>query len=1579
MSNIYEGNQVCKSPLGLNKSPLGLKCYVIGTSSLAIQCSQILMNAGYTLLGVMSEDPKVIEWATQQNICWTNSLHVFEAKLKETPFDYLFSIFNKFILPPSMIKMARMLTINCHDAPLPKYAGTHATSWAILNGEAYHGITWHTVVEAVDAGDILQQAIFAVDPNETAMSLNLKCYEHARIEFMKLVNKITENKLVRFAQDLQVRSFFSASKKPRGNAFIHWNSTAEKISALHRALDFGDYLNPLASPKFKFGENIIIPKQMSISTLSTQPAGTIIQIDAQSIEVATETRNIIFRECVDLTGQSVNLLSLASRWNIRAGYLLKSLTSACIEAIDKVSVEHAKHESFWLKQFIGMATSASQPFVDKYKKEQQSASKVVDLSAVFKTDSSINILKIFLIYFYRINGHQNLGFYFSDRKLKSIRRSSSDVFAEFVPLETNFTAETTFEGALQAVSELMEGLEKRGTYARDIFCRYPCLKDRDRIHWTVDIVDDLNESQANPLSSVTIAINHAGNKFRVLSNNALIYPNAEMLANAMTTHLSCLIDAINANHQESITHLNFIPDKELDQIQVQWNQTTANFPSHKTIVELFEKQVLKTPYRIAVSSAEEQLTYHLLNARANQLAFYLKKIMMTPETLVAVYLDRSVDTIVSILAVLKAGGAYVPVDVSYPKDYIQNILHNTPIVLTQKQYTPFLETCFSEKHLSHMVELDTIQSVIRENPSVNLEVTLSPQNLAYVIHTSGSTGVPKGVLVEHRSVINLAYSQIKQCQITEDSCILAFASFGFDASVFEIFCSLFSGAKLYVAKKEEIIPGESLLNTLQKNKISAALISPIALDITEPSQLPHLKALFSAGDACSAKINSQWNKEGILFLNGYGPTETTVFATVKVCKNKQVTPTIGKPIDNAVVYVLDEYYQPVPVGVMGELYIGGVGVARGYLNQPELTREKFIPNPFIKGANDPNQRLYRSGDLVRWLPDGDLEYGGRIDAQVKIRGYRIELSAIESTMQSSPLVQQSVVITLMDAKEHRYIVAYVVPAAPEQNFDLSTLRKYLVDKLPAYMIPQSFVVLNKLPINTSGKVDKKLLPLPKERSLLSDTTYVPPETEIEADLVQVWSQILNVENVGINDNFFNLGGHSLLVTEVLLHVKHAFKINISLKSFFDQPTISELAKLISSSHTNQVIHDLEDVPYLKYAVLAEEVQCTSSSFIDKNKIKSALLTGATGFLGSHLLYDLYSLSTAKIFCLIRAKDYGEALFRINKNLVKYGFRSLINSDRIIFLLGDLNEKNLGLSEEIFDMLAKEVDVIYHNGAVVNHICDYESLRKSNVDSTLELIRLASTFKPKKMHFISALNAAVDISHERVIKEAFPTDHTTPLDLHNGYCQTKWVSERLLAQAREKGLQVNIYRPSWIAGQLKTGIWEAQSNHLLNFIKSCIQLGYAPDKNFSLEMWPVDSISRSIVQISLNEPHDGVYNFTNPNTLTWHDLVAWLNKNGHPLTFMPVPEWRRYCFDHMTKKNALYPFAALYLQDSDWLSGLCQEKVPKVESAHTAAVLKSLGINYPRIDTAIFKVYFDYLYKIGFIQMAVSMQPLEHCA
>jgi methionyl-tRNA formyltransferase len=565
------------------------------------------MKAGYTINGVMSEDPQVVSWARQQGLIWTNDFEIFKSTLlEEKSFDYLFSIFNKqYILPKAILHKPKQFTINCHDGPLPKYAGANATVWAILNGEQSHGITWHVVSEKLDAGDILKQAIFPIDRDETALSLNLKCYEHARLSFIKLVDEISNNKIARVKQDLQKRSYYNSYNKPRGNALIQWNSAAEEIDRIYRALNFGEYCNPMALPKFVFGSQAIIPQSLIIvDQVSTQLPGTIVEIGTDNIEIATSTQNIILKKFIDLLGQPIDIQTLSTVSNMHPGCILPSYNSASIQTIDEASLKFARHESFWVKKFSYTTEPIEKPFIIQNGTRHHYASPSIafNCSDKFKYLASgaspeVIVLTILLIYLYRISNHQNLILYFSNRTFKGFSAPSEIIFSDCVPLSTSFTAEINFKDALQQILKELNNLEKHQTYTKDIFSRYSALKNCHTLHWGIDIADDLDNYQGNPRSSITIAINHRGDKFRVFSNGALLYDNPDILTSTITTHLHCLASSIIENINEPIAYLNFIPSDELSKMLVEWNNTNTEFPCNKTIVQIFEEQTLKNPHR----------------------------------------------------------------------------------------------------------------------------------------------------------------------------------------------------------------------------------------------------------------------------------------------------------------------------------------------------------------------------------------------------------------------------------------------------------------------------------------------------------------------------------------------------------------------------------------------------------------------------------------------------------------------------------------------------------------------------------------------------------------------------------------------------------------------------------------------------------------------------------------------------------------------------------------------------------------------------------------------------------------------
>lgn len=646
----------------------------------------------------------------------------------------------------------------------------------------------------------------------------------------------------------------------------------------------------------------------------------------------------------------------------------------------------------------------------------------------------------------------------------------------------------------------------------------------------------------------------------------------------MIGHWEVLLSGVVAQPNQQISHLPILTEAERHQLLVEWNDTEADYPKDKCIHQLFEEQVERTPNNVAVVFEDQQLTYRELNAKANQLAHYLQKLGVKPEVLVGICVERSLEMIVGVLGILKAGSAYVPLDPRTPKARLSYILEdaNAGALLTQQR----LVESFSE-YEGHFVCLDTNWNSIERESVKNPTSSVAINNLAYGIYTSGSTGKPKGVLVEHHSLAGLAApARSKAYNVKPNSRVLQFAPFSFSTSVPEIFMTLLVGATLYLAKQESLLPGSELTCLLRDQAITNIKVTPSLLAAMPNENLPALQTITVVGEKCSNELVDRW-ATGRQFLNSYGATEASICGTVAECINNRYNPSIGRPIANTQIYILDSYLQPVPIGVAGELYIGGSGLARGYFKQPHLTAERFIPNPFNTNAK---VCIYNTRDLAYYLPDGNIMPLGRIDNQIKIRGFRIELEEIETVLVQHPIVRHTVVIVREDVLGDKRLVAYIV-LKQNQSITVDALRHFLKQKLPNYMIPSTFIFLCTLPLNSNGKIDRTNLPTPDKSLLDQSVTFVTPRTSIEKLIADIWSQLLGLEQVSIHDNFFELGGHSLLATQVVSRLRQTFSEEIPVRSLFELPTVAELAKRIETirllkgtlqNHLDESISDYTD-------------------------------------------------------------------------------------------------------------------------------------------------------------------------------------------------------------------------------------------------------------------------------------------------------------------------------------------------------------------------------------------------------------------
>jgi amino acid adenylation domain-containing protein/non-ribosomal peptide synthase protein (TIGR01720 family) len=627
----------------------------------------------------------------------------------------------------------------------------------------------------------------------------------------------------------------------------------------------------------------------------------------------------------------------------------------------------------------------------------------------------------------------------------------------------------------------------------------------------------------------------------------------------MVGHFQTLLKGIVANPQQTVRELPLLTESEKQQLLEDWNQTQQDYPQNLCIHQLFEAWVEQTPDAIALIFKGEQLTYRELNSKANQLANYLQTLGVKPETLVGICIEPSLEMIVGILGILKAAGAYVPIDPTYPSERIAYMLDDSQlaVLLTQEKLVTSLP-----QHQAQVICLDSDWKEISTESKSSPITSLTPENLAYVIYTSGSTGKPKGVLVAHRGLCNLSQAQIKLFDVQPDSCVLQFASISFDASIWEIVMALCAGARLYLGTREELQPGQPLLQLLQEQEITHLTLVPSALTALSSENLPALQNIIVAGEPCPPSLVIQW-ASGRRFFNAYGPTESTVCATVAQCFEDMDVLPIGRPIANTKIYILDRYLQPVPIGVPGELHLASVGLAKGYLNRPELTDSKFIANPFSQKLSD---RLYKTGDLVRYGNDGQIEFVGRIDDQVKIRGFRIELGEIESVLNQHPQVKDAIVIVKEDELKTKRLYGYFIPKTEALTFQ--ELRQFIQDRLPDYMIPAFLIPLESFPLTPNGKVDRRALPLPKINPNELEN-YATPSTKNEQILAQIWQEVLGLKTISINDNFFELGGDSILAIQIIAKANQE-GLEITPKQLFGYQTIAQLAILAETTAATEI-------------------------------------------------------------------------------------------------------------------------------------------------------------------------------------------------------------------------------------------------------------------------------------------------------------------------------------------------------------------------------------------------------------------------
>lgn len=1054
----------------------------------------------------------------------------------------------------------------------------------------------------------------------------------------------------------------------------------------------------------------------------------------------------------------------------------------------------------------------------------------------------------------------------------------------------------------------------------------------------------------------------------------------------LADHFELIAGIALENREIEVGNISILTDEDYDSY-ASLNDTHREWDTPLNgIAGMFRRSVEQFPDRIALSAEGQSLTYEQLDLMSSKVAQKLREHGLYKGKFVSIYMERSIDAVISMLAIIRAGGAYIPLDPEHPDDRNAYIIADTKssIVITKETYRSKLEALSTGMKQVSLFYLDS--EFMGDLEEIDDIVDIAPHDIAYIIYTSGTTGRPKGVLIPHVGVVNLAMSTVDHLQFTERDIIVQYSTFSFDASVYDIFSALCCGAQLHLLSGEQRYSVESFTSIIDEIGATRVGILPTVffnqlsayLSTEDAHKYGSILSFVIGGEALSGEAVRELQKKlphCPMIVNAYGPTEVTVVTTThtidRPVPDDITAVSIGKPISNYEVLIVNDNDQLCPLHVVGELLIHSVGLAHGYLNQPEKTEEVFVTDPIHPTTG---KRYYRSGDLVR-LTNSGIEYIGRKDLQVKIRGYRIELGEIEENLAKYEEIKDVAIIVKTNSDGEKIIVAFYTSKEGE-SLNKSELTSFLKARVPAYMVPSHFIFIESMPLSPTGKMDRKRLDLyeiPETEEEIS-STYVAPENDVQQTIANAWEQVLHRKCIGIHDDFFEIGGHSLKIIEILVLLKPSYP-KLRINDFFVHPTVSSLAQRIDALN-DEVSGGLIVNPTMEISDLAEYPRSFGTNELrgtECSKQEHILLTGATGYLGSTLLYELLHSSRSNIYCLVRPVG-GITGYQRLVNVMRGYYGEPISTKmvgRVTVIEGNLEEPHLGLSSADRELLQR-IDSIIHCGAEVKHFGDVDHFTIVNVESTDRLLELARG-KNVRFHYISTIGIPEELAFngqwDRFIGGV---GYAEDIFTDNVYTNSKLEAEKLVARTcAEEGVHSTIYRIGNLSCHSKTGRFQQNidNNAFYRMLKAMLILGKAPRVRWCVDITPIDYAGKAVVTLALQAHTVGtLFHVCNPSQIMYDDMIQSIQSYGYHIELLDWPEYESWLLDHSQPKDRTGLELAMAQLEGDG----AKNSAFRFTCPQTLEFLADSDVQCQAPDEAFFERMLDYAISIGYFPKPIGL-------